>query len=148
MKIGETATKRLEKRKCQSARQRIDENPCKCKTWLLKYLGEASLQDERLYIENYAERAFEGLERGKQQAKNQIREIHQLSEASQESDGTDTEMLTSNALMEDENWSEASKRHHQPPKITEGLPSDKPGYENLRLDQELEVEKDGKKGYD
>ena len=55
-------------------------------------------------------------------------------------DCTDTKMLTTNALIEDENWSEAYERHHQSPKTTEGLLFDKPGYEDRRLDKEPRME--------
>ena len=40
---------------------------------------------------------------------------------------TDTEMRTTNALIGDENWSEAYKRRHQSPKTAEGLLCDTEG---------------------
>ena len=50
-----------------------------------------------------------------------------------------TEVLTINALMEDENWSEICEMHHQSQKATEGLFFDTPGYEDIRLGKEPRV---------
>ena len=81
------------------------------------------------------------LGRGEQWIKNHIRGIYHPFEVSQELDGTDIEVLTIDAPIEDENWSESREVHHQSPKTTVGLLFDNPGYEDIRLDKEPRVGK-------